>query len=285
MSVQPPDYAGVELDVMRAAFGLAVLYTLEGLRVFAPSGGRSAPVGLARVLDLRRLASRQLLLHRGAQVAVLAYVLDRGTVWALLYLSAFLVLQVTAGSSDGSVNHGNHLVTIVAVAQLAAVFLWNASADRGWDIDDLVARDRNATAAWWSVQAIVAVYFTSGLAKITHSGTSWIQRSPGLLVIATARLDTTGSMGSALHLENARRAKQLIERLLPHPGFARLFFAGGLLVELATPLGLLSEDALAAVGIALLALHYANLRLLSLPFPSYQIIVVGYLVNVPRLWV
>jgi len=69
-----------------------------------------------------------------------------------------------------------------------------------------------------------------------------------------------------------------------HPGLTRLLFAAGLLVALAAPLGLLGENALLVVGIALLALHQANHRLLGLPFPSYQILVLAYLVNAPRLW-
>jgi hypothetical protein len=176
------------------------------------------------------------------------------------------------------------MVVVVSVVQLAAATFWNAAAHWDWDVREWVADTRGATIAWWSVQAIVAVYLTSGVTKILHSRAEWISRSPGLLVAAAARLDTAASMGSAFQLASARRAEHAIRVLFAHAGAARLLFAAGLLVELTAPLGLLGENALLVVGLALLALHQANLRLLSLPCHSYQILVITYLVNVPRLW-
>ena len=84
-----------------------------------------------------------------------------------------------------------------------------------------------------------------------------------------------------------RRANptQLVAWLLAAgPVIARVVFAAGLLVELSSPVGLAGETALLVVGLALLALHRANGRLLGLPFPQYQLLVLVYLVNVPRLF-
>lgn len=283
MSIQPPTYTGLELDVMRGGFGLAVLLTLDMLQVFGPDRERSAPVGIARVADLGWLVTRRNSLRHLAQVAVLAYVLGFGTTWALLYLSAYLVLNVTAMSSNGAVNHAYHLVVVVSVVQCAAVLIWNALSEPA--LHDAFAGTREATAVWWSVQAMLAVYFTSGLSKVVNSRAEWIARSPGLLVGAAARMDTAASMGERYQTAaRTRRVQRLIDALFDLPAIARLLFAAGLLVELAAPLGLLGENALLVVGIALLALHQANARLLTLPCYEYQILVLAYCVNVPRLW-
>jgi hypothetical protein len=283
VTITPPHYTGLELDVMRAGFALAVLWSLDGLRIFGAQGGRTRPVGLARWVDLRWLAGRWQLLQTGTYVALLAYVLDRAVPWALLYLALFLVLQVTAVSSDGSVNHGDHLVTIVAVSQLAAVVLWNATGGED-DLGGWLGPSQASTAAWWSVQAIVAVYFTSGLTKAVDTRGRWIRQSPGLLVAAVARLETAGAMGAGHHERRAGRAARLIDLLVVRPGIARAVFGAGLLVELVAPLALLGDEPRAAVGVALLALHAANGLVLLLPFPTYQVLVLAYLVNVPQLW-
>jgi hypothetical protein len=234
-------------------------------------------------VDLRWLPVRWRLLQSGAYVALLAYVLDRAVPWALLYLALFLVLQVTALSSDGSVNHGHHLVTVVAVAQLAAVLVWNATGGDD-DLGGLLARSQGSTVAWWSIQAIVAVYLTSGLAKLADTRGRWISLSPGLLVSAVSRLETAGAMGAPQHERRAGRAARLIDVLVVRPQAARVLFGAGLLVELAAPLAVLGDGPRAAVGVALFGLHAANGYLLLLPFPTYQILVLTYLVNVPQLW-
>jgi hypothetical protein len=283
MTVEAPHYTGLELDVMRAGFALTVLYTLDVMRLFGSQSGQSRPVGLARWVDLRWLPRRWRVLQTGAYLALLAYVLDRAVPWTLLYLAAFLVLQVTARSSDGSVNHGDHLVTVVAVAQLAAVLVWNATGGDD-DLGGWLGPSQASTAAWWSVQAIVAVYLTSGLTKLADTGGRWVQRSPGLLVAAVARLETAGAMGAGDHERRAGRATRIIDVLVARPAVTRAVFGAGLLVELLAPLALLGAGPRAAVGVALIGLHAANGLVLLLPFPTYQLLVLVYLVNVPQLW-
>ena len=70
--------------------------------------------------------------------------------------------------------------------------------------------------------------------------------------------------------------------LLERPVLTQCVFATGLLVELGTPIGLLGERVLMFTGLALIALHRGNERLLGLPFPEFQLLVLIYLVNVPQ---
>ncbi len=198
-------------------------------------------------------------------------------------LWAVLIVDMTFRSSFGSVNHGDHLLAVVLTAQLAGVVVWNAAQQWNWDLGRLGAGSQGATAAWWTVQAILAVYFTSGLAKVINSRGRWIQRSPGLLLASLARVDTDRLMGMQ-SWGAGKESDGLVTWLLARPNLARAVFASGLLVELGSPIGLFGETALLFVGLALLALHRANGRLLGLPFPDYQLLVLVYLVDVPRLF-
>jgi hypothetical protein len=209
---------------------------------------------------------------------------DIAQTWALLYVALYLVFEVTARSSDGSVNHGHHLVTLVAIVQCVAIGLLNAAEQWDWDVDRWVADTRGDTISWWSVQAILAVYVTSGLSKVLRDRGGWVHQSPGLLLNAAIRADMVDATGSGQESARASRARRIIFWLLPHANLTRVVFAGGLLVELAAPIGLFGEHALLAVGLALLVLHWGNGLLFNLPFVGYQILVVTYLINLPQFW-
>jgi hypothetical protein len=129
---------------------------------------------------------------------------------------------------------------------------------------------------------ILAAYFVSGLSKLVNSRGRWIQRSPGLLLASSARADTDSLMGAASWGASGG-SRELTAWLIRRPNVARSVFAVGLLVELLAPIGLLGKVVLAVVGVALIALHRANGRLLGLPFPDYQILVFVFLVNVTAI--
>jgi hypothetical protein len=284
LTIEPPVHSALELDIMRGGFAVAMLFALDGMKLFLPKGDLSRPVGIARFVDLRFVLARRRVLDRLAYVAVALYVLDRLTPWALLYLTLLLVAEVTIRSSEGAINHGNHLMTVVAITQLAAVALWNAQSQWDWGMREYLAATQAETIVWWTVQAIIAMYFTSGLSKLLLTGGRWVQRSPGLLVAATSRLETGGAMLVGGSRKRLARTERMIGELLSRPQVARLLFAFGLLIELVTPLGLWGENALLAVGIGLMLLHRANASLLLLPFPINQVLVFTYLVNVPRFF-
>jgi hypothetical protein len=282
MMLSPFEYSAQELEIMRAGFAIAFLFTLDDLKFFASKGDYYRPVGIARWLDLSWLSRHRRLLDRISLVALMAYVLDLQTPWALLFLTLYLLCQVTVRGSTAGVSH--EPVLVVAVAQMAAIGIWDASTQWSWDLGHWVATSQADTMVWWTVQALVALYFTSGLSKVLLSGGRWIQRSPGLLVAAAARLETSGAMAVGGSQRKRARVEGYIGLLLARPQTTRVLFAGGLFVELWSPLGLVGENAMLAVGVALLGLHWANARLLLLPCAVYQILVFVYLVNLPRLW-
>jgi hypothetical protein len=280
MSLEPPSWSPTELDVMRIGLGLVVIKTFSGIQTFRPSGEPSFPVGIARFANLSWLASRSAArwLQHGAYIAALCFAADLLVPFVLLFLAAAAILEETFRSSYGAVNHGHHLLVIVLTAQAAATVVWNAAVQWHWDLGPLLAESQQETAVWWAIQAIAAVYFTSGLSKVLNSGGHWIRRSPALLLDAYGRIDTDEMMRKG----KPRRSDRLISWLFDRPALTQWVFAAGLLVELTTPIGLLAKLLLFAAGVALIALHKGNRTLLGLPFPEYQLIVFIYLVNLPQ---
>jgi hypothetical protein len=282
MSIEVPTWSDSAFDVMRIGLGYAVLLMTAKMQFFRPSGSPSRPVGIARVIDLRWMSSQTATraLRYGTYLATVCYAADLLVPFALLFLSGAILLDATFRSSFGSVSHGEHLLLVVLMAQTLAVAVWNAADRFDWDLGVLLAGSQPATAAWWSVQAIVAVYLTSGVSKLVETNGRWVHRSPGVLLAARSRVDTDQQMGPGRR-KLAERSAPIVAWLSDRPGVARAAFATGLLIELASPVGLLDENALVAVGIALIALHTANGRMLGLPFSEYQLLVLTFLV-VPR---
>jgi hypothetical protein len=285
MTIEVPSWTLTELDLMRVGLAFVALKSLMGMQTLRPTGTPPYPMGVARFVPLGWAASRSVArwMQYCAYVAALCYVADLLVTVALLLLTAVLVIEVTFRSSYGSVNHGDHLVAIVLMAQSAATVLWNAAERWSWDLGSLMADSQAATAAWWSVQAIVAVYFTSGLSKLINTRGRWISRSPMLLLSSYARVDTDRMMGEGSWGESGGSAS-LVSWLFTRPTITQCVFAGGLFVELVAPAGLYGETALLVMGLALIALHAANGLLLGLPFREWQLLVLVFLVNVPQIF-
>lgn len=282
--IEVPSWTSTELDIMRMGLGFVAIKTFSGIQTFRPSGELPHPVGIARIVDLKWAASRPAVrtLQQGAYVAALCLAAGLLVPVALVFLTAAIIIEVTFRSSYGAVNHGHHLLAVILTAQTAAMVVWNGAARWDWDLGVVLGNSQASTVAWWTAQAIVAVYFTSGLSKLINTGGQWIARSPMLLLSAYERGDTgamMGPWGQAQARDGVRRAAWFLDR----PLLTDCAFAGGVLVELAAPIGLLGKLALAAVGLAIIALHKGNRFLLGLPFPEYQLLVLIYLVNVPQI--
>jgi hypothetical protein len=285
MSVRVPSWSATELDVMRVGLGFVVIKTFGGIEFFRPSGELSHPVGIARVVDLQWVSSRAAArwIQYGAFAAALCYAADLLVPFALLFLTIATIIELSFRSSYGSVNHGHHLLAIVLTAQTAAVALWNAAVHWNWDLGAVLAQSQQATAAWWTVQTIVAVYFTSGLAKLINTRGRWIHRSPMLLLASYARVDTDRMMGERSWGQSGESAT-LVAWLFERPAVTQCVFAAGLLIELTAPIGLFGETVLLLMGLALIALHKGNELLLGLPFSEFQLLVLVYLVNLPQFF-
>ena len=291
MTLQIPDWSTTELEIMRVGLGFVVIRTFSRMLIFRPAHSFRHPVGLARVVSLRRLASRTVArwMQYGAYVGAVCYAAGLLVPFALTYLAVALVVETTYRSSDGSVDHGDHLLAIILTAQAVATITWNAADRWNWDLGSLLGSSQQSTAVWWGIQAIAAVYFTSGLAKVLNTDGRWIGRSTTLLLAGYGRAETermTAKASSPDGRDAARiaSAERVISALSNQMLLAQCAFAAGLVIELATPIGLLGETILMIMGVALIALHVGNQVLLRLPFPEFQLLVLIYFVNLPRLF-
>lgn len=281
MIFEAPDWAGYELGAMRA---LVVVAVLRADLIAAGPNRLSAPVGIARVMDLGwflrpRTRAR---VDAVAQVALLAFVADVAPAVSGSIAAAWAILALTVGLSDGALSHGRHLPVVALAGHAAGYVAWEVA---GWfDAGEgsAVLATPAATGAWWAIQAILATYFVSGVSKLAGSGFRWAWQSPNILLAVLARLETArGGSGPA----RTARSERIVGALLHRPLLTRVLMGAGLLVELAAPLGLVDRWAMVVAGVALVALHRINGLILRLPFRKYQWVLVAYLVNVPYLTV
>ena len=168
MSIEIPTWSGTAFDVMRLGLGYVVLLMTAKLQFFRPTGVPTNPIGIGRLVDLRWMSPRSATtwMRYGIYLATVCYVADVLALIALAYLSVVIILDATYRSSFGSINHGEHMLAVVLVAETAAVAVWNTADRLDWDLGDVLADSRAATAMWWSIQVMLAAYFTSGLAKL-----------------------------------------------------------------------------------------------------------------------
>ena len=103
MSIEVPPWSSPELDVMRIGLGFVVLNSFARLPWVRPSGVPPHPVGIARLHNMQwaadRSTARRIML--GSYFATLLYAADLLVPFALLYLSAAIIVEITFRNSWG----------------------------------------------------------------------------------------------------------------------------------------------------------------------------------------
>jgi hypothetical protein len=267
-----PQWTSIELDWIRVLLAVVVLVHLVGVGR-APT---SHPVGLARVVDLRPVTLDSVRGQRLVNLAVVLFAADLLRLPALVLLAVVYVARLTVKSSRGAVNHEFHLLVVVLLVHAAAEIRWFV-ADVAFD-DQVDRLTREGTAVWWSIQAGAALYFCSGVSKLANSGLRWTERSLGLLLNMRKKL-----LLPANNRWQQRLAPRVMDLGMRHPRLMRLVFAGGIVVEVFAPVGLVNRYTLVAVGTALVGLHLINGVLLGLPFSSSQQVVAVLWINAPGI--
>jgi len=281
-AITVPSWSSDAFTAMRIGFAFVALVSISRLQFFRPRDRPTAPVGLARLVDLSWMSSGVVFawLQRAVIVAAVCYAADVLTVYALAVLAIAFLLELTIRSSYGAVNHGDHIVCVVAIAMFTGVLTWNAASTFNWDLSRLIASSREATAAWWAIEAVVAMYFTSGLTKVLATGGGWIRVSPNLLLSVHRSAHLSHLMGGQRQAA-VERSDRLSRRLSGRRWLVRVVFALGLFTELVAPIGLFGEWVLLAVGLGLIALHLANATLLTIRFDAWALVVLVFFVIPP----
>jgi hypothetical protein len=269
-----PSYAFYERVIMRLLFAWLVWRATPKSLVV---NGIPSPNGITRLTDLHFLLQPHFfsIAHTVLAIALVLYVL-RLLLW--LALPAALLVNVALSgimNSQGAIQHAYQIVSLVLLGQTAAYFygLWRRR--QGGEARSLL-EDR---AIWWSQQTIVAVYLIAGITKMIVTRGLWIFQARWIAVsIAKAAYqdfyDSFDQADLDQHLAVANFAAA-------HGWLVVLIAAGGLFLELGSPLMLINRIWAASLGTCLLCFHLALDQTMRLTFTFNQWLLVIFMINLP----
>lgn len=268
-----PRFALYERLVMRALFAWLVWRaTPDGLIV----NGIPSPNGITRAFDLHFLLDPQVFAwaRTALAVALILYVM-RLVVWLALPVALFVNLAANAiTNSQGAIQHAAQIVSLVLFAQTSAHFfgLWR----RRQEEERRLLEDR---AIWWSQQTIVAVYLVAGITKLIVTQGLWIfqARWIGVSVAKSAYQSFYDTFNQA----NLQQQLGVAHFAAAHGWVVALIAAGGLFLELGSPLMLINRLWAAILGCALLLFHLGLAYTMRLTFIYNQWLLIIFMINAP----
>lgn len=241
------------------------------------------PVGLARWFDLTFLSHPRVI--RGtrpvAQLALLLYVVGAGMPIVVSGLAVWMLLRETLRNSQGATHHSRQAIAWVLIAQ-SAVYVTAVLRDPS--ILLIVPPEGHASDAWAmfaSQQVIVVVYFTSGVIKVQKGAWAWVKAAPNLAV----QVAKSAGQQYYTRLANPRfeYAKKTTVMIQAYPNVVRFVMAGGLGLELLSPLMLHGRFANIVGGGLLILFHRMNARVLGLNFKHMEKLLLVFFLGLPFL--
>jgi membrane protein implicated in regulation of membrane protease activity len=197
---------------------------------------------------------------------------------SLLPLSFFaLSIGTLVTSQSTNVNHTWQLITLILLAQLL-VYVWHAWKDRPQLLRPRQQTQRSVIYA--STIVFAASYVVCGLVKLTSSGGLWIWKTP-LLAVQLMKTnwaeyyDTLTPIPSWL--------VPFAQWMTDNPMLTRLFFAGGMFVELLGFVVLISRRWALIGGLAIGSFHLMVSVLMQLDFQYHIAAALIFCVNLPGL--
>lgn len=237
------------------------------------------PNGLARIVDLHFLV-QPTALTTGEYLlwAALVLYVARIALWlALPYMALFSIAVGSAQNSSGAIGHHAQIVSLVLLAQAVAYFRSRFSRTANGERPAAVTIESRMID--WSLQAIAATYFISGLTKLIRTHGLWFFQSP---FVAVQILKTSDhNYYDKLDLASYHTGYELAEWMVQHPLLVGAIMSGGLLLELTSPLILCGRRWALFFGVALVVFHESIGRTMQLHFPFNEMLLVVYLVNAP----
>jgi len=268
-----PTFALPERLVMRLLFAWLVFRATPTALIV---NGIPSPNGITRILDLHFLLDPQtfVLARMVLAAALILYVL-RVMVWLALPVALFVQTAANAiMNSQGAIQHAMQIVSLVLLAQTAAHFygLWR----RRQGEKRAVLEDR---AIWWSQQTIVAVYLVAGITKLIVSKGLWIFQARWIGVsIAKAAWQ---SFYNTFDQPMLQQQLAVAHFAASHGWIVALIAAGGLLLELGSPLMLINRAWSAVFGCGLVLFHLGLDYAMRLSFIYNQWLLVIFMINIP----
>lgn len=264
-------YARWEMFFMR----LIVLWPCWSLIERQVVNVQKKPNGLAYFVDLTFLANSQVqsALVIAFLVAGFFYVIDRLGLLALAIITAIMVAKGTLINSQGAINHSLQLLTLVMLVQLVVQIV---SAIKKWP--DL---QKQIQSIHWVKVVIVASYVSSAFVKLFASSEFWVARVPYLA------LQIIKSNLQAYYTDLEPMATGWVAAfpywVANNPNLARIFFSGGLLLELFAFLILINRRWAFGMGLVILLFHESISYLMAIDFKNHVWLVAIFLINVPWL--
>jgi hypothetical protein len=269
-----PHFAFVERIVMRILFAWLIWQATPAVLVV---NGIPAPNGITRLFDLHFLLDPRVfaVAHTVLGAALVLYVL-RVLVWLALPLALFVHVAANAiTNSQGAIQHALQIVSLVLLAQTAAHFfgLWRRHSQTE---PAALLEDR---AIWWSQQTIVAVYLVAGITKVFVSKGLWFfeARWIGVSVAKSAYQSYYDTFDQA----DLQQQLRVAEFAAAHGWIVALIAAGGLFLELGSPLMLLNRASAAIFGALLIAFHLSLDYSMRLSFIYNQWLLFIFMINLP----
>jgi hypothetical protein len=264
------EYSRTELALMRMLFAV-MIYSLVKWETGDLSTQRF-PNGIAHWFDLTWLAA-----HppgwwaKGCAIAgLLAYVVGALPALGLAPILFWAIVTGTLLTSQSSiVQHSWQLGTMILLAQWC-VYAWHW---RG----ATTAVHRLATYA--STVVIAASYGVCGVVKLVASDFQWVQRAP----LMSVQLMKSNWAHYYNFLETPPAwLTQATQAIVDYPNLARLFFGGGLLIELGAFVVLISRGWALFGGVMIIVFHLTVTQIMQLDF-FYHIMAAAIFLVLPGL--
>ncbi|MEO7165786.1 MAG: hypothetical protein ABI787_05560 [Spartobacteria bacterium] len=268
-----PNHVFVERIVMRILFAWLVW---RATPVWLVVSGIPAPNGMARLFDLHFLLDpRVFAIARTVLAAALLLYVARVLVWLALPVALFIqVAANTITNSQGAIQHAIQIVSLVLLAQTVAHFygLWRRRQGE--------ARNRlEDRTIWWSQQTIVAVYLVAGITKLLVTKGLWIfqARWIGVSVAKSAYQSFYDTFNSA----DLEQQLGVAHFAASHGWVVALIAAGGMFLELGSPLMLVNRVWALLLGLGLVCFHLGLDYTMRLTFIYNQWLLLIFMINVP----
>lgn len=268
-----PTCAFSERLVMRVLFAWLVFRSIPRVLIV---NGIPSPNGMARIFDLHFLLDPHLFaLSRMILAGALVLYVLRIMVWMALPVALFIHGAANAiMCSQGAIQHSMQIVSLVLLAQTAAHFygLWR----RRRGEERAILEDR---AIWWTQQTIVAVYLVAGLTKLIVTKGLWIfqARWIGVSIAKSAYQSFYDTFDQA----TLQQQLAVAHFAAMHGWIIAFIAAGGLLLELGSPLMLINRAWSAILGGSLVCFHLALGYAMHLTFIYNQWMLIIFMINLP----
>jgi hypothetical protein len=276
-------YATWELRVMRLFFAVLVFWRLDRPAVAeAPH-----PHGIANLVDLTFLADPWVftVLKSFLVVPLILFVWGRWMTVSLTLILAAMIGTQTLNQSQGAIGHRSQIVGLVLLALWLAYLVGpRLRRSRGtWWRADLTVDDLGI---YWAQQMIAAAYCVAGITKLAVTGFQLVPLAPRwILNVQYIPVQITKTHEEAYYTafdpEMLDRGRFLAELFVQNPDLTRLFFSGGLVLELFAFLLLMGRRWAAGMGVALIGMHMMIALTMHLHFWENVFVAAIFLVNVP----